>query len=922
MHESDHLGLGTVSACEHPRSQDAQRHVREHAQRVIVSMNTPTKDAVRTRAPPHPLRSVAVSFDRMRRHNRRYLNRVHSEYHARTHSGSINVDTFQYADPGSTGQQSAAENRRTGRIYIGSLEGRSFLGASRSLLPRVRAEDYRILTVTQHATNHGEVRIGTLSPTGTASTETHTVPLGSLGAHIEQQDPGAVALLLTPEVLPSDPVNLYRKDPAPTLHQAVICWIAIGMDVGLVAPDQALRDRALVQFAELSPVLEAHTPDATPGARALITQALGDAGHEHTSVAEAALGDSVALALLFSQALRPWRSCASIPGEAVAEALAIAFARAAAALCSGEGDLAVATVLSCGVAAGAVIEAAPSIGVTPHRAATLRDALLDVGLGGTADDPTVAKRLGAGLRRLLPQPEYTAMIQRTGCLLHRSETDPRTILKVLTAVRSTSPDDLCGLIADTVHILPPSRQHETLLRLLPLLSDPGPDPIGEVAAAVSGHMAALRPVLIAAAEHSGRTDPLKHSSWLVSLEHPGPATCWAERTLRRVPVNDPLWTKAALVWQLAARSTHEPTSFADADGWLRTQENLLTPEHAQTVASIRVLITAFTADAEEEAVIRVAKLVDDLTLNGWDASMGDLIAAACLAVDQIESAHRWSWRVRAHSREDSVEHGAALLMKGLCEYLHDDLECAHQHACAAQDILIQNGALALASVAELATELTGEQPTPKRAPIPGNAHEALVAAHHYLAVVLALATEPDHPESPQKSAQRQAINVLFDVGRRLRDTGLDNPGLLGWRKLLAQLCEQAGEGEIADCLRADLTRAEERWRRRNPHSAQLRQERRREFPRTTRHAHDLTAILSASELRVVERVVAGDTNTEAATNLYLSKRTIDTHLRNIYRRLIYRRLGIRSREELKIMASNGRLNSKDEAREISKATAA
>ena len=44
---------------------------------------------------------------------------------------------------------------------------------------------------------------------------------------------------------------------------------------------------------------------------------------------------------------------------------------------------------------------------------------------------------------------------------------------------------------------------------------------------------------------------------------------------------------------------------------------------------------------------------------------------------------------------------------------------------------------------------------------------------------------------------------------------------------------------------------------------------------------------------VAEQVAAGCTNAQATAALFLSKRTVDTHLRNIYRRL-----GISNRSEL------------------------
>src|SRR4029450_9775630 len=65
-------------------------------------------------------------------------------------------------------------------------------------------------------------------------------------------------------------------------------------------------------------------------------------------------------------------------------------------------------------------------------------------------------------------------------------------------------------------------------------------------------------------------------------------------------------------------------------------------------------------------------------------------------------------------------------------------------------------------------------------------------------------------------------------------------------------------------------------------------------------APTLASLLSPAEHRVAVAVAEGRTNQEAAETLYLSVKTIDFHLQNIYRKL-----GLRSRTELAVVGHPG-----------------
>jgi Response regulator containing a CheY-like receiver domain and an HTH DNA-binding domain len=58
-------------------------------------------------------------------------------------------------------------------------------------------------------------------------------------------------------------------------------------------------------------------------------------------------------------------------------------------------------------------------------------------------------------------------------------------------------------------------------------------------------------------------------------------------------------------------------------------------------------------------------------------------------------------------------------------------------------------------------------------------------------------------------------------------------------------------------------------------------------------AHVLDELLTPCELRVAMAVAEGATSREAADALFVSRRTVETHLENVYRKL-----GIRNRTQL------------------------
>jgi DNA-binding CsgD family transcriptional regulator len=123
-----------------------------------------------------------------------------------------------------------------------------------------------------------------------------------------------------------------------------------------------------------------------------------------------------------------------------------------------------------------------------------------------------------------------------------------------------------------------------------------------------------------------------------------------------------------------------------------------------------------------------------------------------------------------------------------------------------------------------------------------------------------------HREMPFETARTQLV-----LGERLRRAGRRVEARAALRQAL-QAFERLGAQPWAERARAELRASGERVRRGSPTAAEQ---------------------LTPQELQVALEVAGGSTNREAAAALFLSPKTIEFHLRNIYRKL-----GIRSRTEL------------------------
>lgn len=362
---------------------------------------------------------------------------------------------------------------------------------------------------------------------------------------------------------------------------------------------------------------------------------------------------------------------------------------------------------------------------------------------------------------------------------------------------------------------------------------------------------------------------------LVVLEHPALAASLAEKALAALDPDDPRLARAVLAWIMASPAT----ACAEPGRRQRALRHIVSLAHSDSASApvIRAGLASLRAFTRRSACRQLRELT-----TGQSLSSGGLpVLACCLAGlatslnDMAEQATVWCWRARALDRTHNSEHIWVLITHALVAYWDHDGELAQELLTQAEQFSTELRAVTVSRCCRLAIQhLRAESAGSVAVPTLDNgAHAVLRAFAMHCAAIL------DH----QNGSTQTAIEKHFTTGQTLESSSLTNPRILDWQQQLEKIFLSRNDKAIAECLHNDISAAEETWRTLNDLPAQP----------AVAQATATRPKLSKSEWRVAEQIAAGCTNAQAAEALFLSKRTIDTHLRNIYRRL-----GITGREEL------------------------
>lgn len=409
-----------------------------------------------------------------------------------------------------------------------------------------------------------------------------------------------------------------------------------------------------------------------------------------------------------------------------------------------------------------------------------------------------------------------------------------------------------------------------------------------------------------AAPQVSAVDQLDGLSPLFAVEHPRTSRRLVRRVIAedaagvRVPADT--WCTAAQLWLMAGSA--DPGDARDTALLLRRAAAPGACDEARSgVQLTRLVALAFRGAATEHLIAAVAsELQRSRAVADMCPVAASLLAVCHLALDDIDAAHSWA-RIGVGQSDGShrAERGVAHLVSAHALLRTGRTDDAISAARAAEEDFRGLGARRLADAAHATAVHAGLEPDNsahsvghppsvghQEIEVPGEGAHGLVRGYvSYVAGRAALAG----------GQGQDGVDQLFVAGKMLHSTGIRNPTVIAWRSHAATVFRASRDEALADWMTADMTDAVLRWQRSNPRAGQLRSDRMREATgvgaRPDAAMAARAATVSEAELRVVRLVLEGHSNAEVAARLFLSKRTIDTHLTNVYRKL-----GIGSRREL------------------------
>ena len=367
---------------------------------------------------------------------------------------------------------------------------------------------------------------------------------------------------------------------------------------------------------------------------------------------------------------------------------------------------------------------------------------------------------------------------------------------------------------------------------------------------------------------------------LVALEHPTLSAHLAERALETLDPDDPRTTTAALLWIM----TSPATACAEPGRRWRTLRRIVALSHGDHPSApvIRAGVAGLHAFTQRSAGAQLRELVaqQGLSPGGLPLMACCLVGLAMCLNNMTDEAAMWCWRARSLATTRRSEHAWTLIVHSLVAFHRRDTKLASELLARVAETTMAMRASTVGRFCELATHYLCKDPGDSEWPtlLDEEAHVVLRVFATYCAASL----------DQRRGSVQLAIDKHFATGRTLASAKLTNPVILDWRQQLRTIFVSCHEDAMAECLRNDICAAEESWRSVNDLSNAPTH--REDIPSGT---EDEPRRLSVSEQKVAEQVAAGCTNAQAAEALFLSKRTVDTHLRNIYRRL-----GISNRSEL------------------------